>query len=97
MRFGEDGFQRRVVHRDDLGRVLDSNREAGGIMRGEFGLEDVLEADQHDFEAEIARGEDGAFDRSLRREVAPHRVERDSQLLLSRANYSVVAESWRPR
>ncbi len=72
-------FERRVIHRDYFGCVLDSNREAGGIVRGEFGLDDVLEADQHDLNGKIACRRDRTFNRSLGSEIAPHRVERDSQ------------------
>ena len=79
MRLGEDGLERRVIHRDHFGRVLDSNREARGIVRGEFGLDDILETDQDDLDGEITRRRDRSFNGSLGGEITPHRVERDSQ------------------
>jgi hypothetical protein len=82
MWLGENRLQRRVVHRDDFGRVLDSYREARRIMHRELALDDVLEADQNHLEAEVARCRNRSFHGSLGGEITPHRVERDSQCSL---------------
>jgi hypothetical protein len=59
--------------------MLDSNRKAGGIVRGELSLDDILETDQDDLDGEITRCRDRSFNGSLGGKIAPHRVERDSQ------------------
>jgi hypothetical protein len=44
---------------------------------GEFVREDFAVAHHHDFDAEVAGGQDGALNSRLRGEIAPHRVKRD--------------------
>ena len=68
-----------------------STRIARPLVCGsEFAFDDVLEADQHDLEAEIARRRHRAFHGGFGGEIAPHRVERDFQSTTP-ATYSFAA------
>jgi hypothetical protein len=54
--------------------VLDSNRQIGGVVVGDFAREDLPVAYQYDLDAEVAGGQNGAFNGRLRGEITPHRV-----------------------